>query len=172
MKSYMTAADRQALIDEVATYRRETGMSETAICAAALGDRHYVYRLRIRRGNMGWPNAVKLRAFMAANPKGVNDVVVPTHHATVMAGIARRREETERRDQERARRAALLDQAERAAPVASVLLETPSDLMRMVQRRAPALMGRVIEVARDAGEMPGDLILSMIEQGLEARGAA
>lgn len=56
--------------------------------------------------------------------------------------------------------------------VTAAMIETPRDLSAMIDRRWPELLGRVFVAARAGGETPGDLILSLLDQGLSAREAA
>jgi hypothetical protein len=174
-RKLMTREERRAVLIAVEAYRSKTGVSEKALMRAVGVDADYLSRVRSPGQRLRWGNARKVFAFLEENPKGLPTCRFEPHGARLMAEIEQRREAQRAVEAERAARAAELDRRERsgvAAAVAPVALKEPSDLVRLVQVRYPALMARVIEIARDEGRMPGELILSLIEQGVAARGGA
>jgi hypothetical protein len=56
----------------------------------------------------------------------------------------------------------------RAEQISTMFVETPGDTVALIKRRWPDVWSRVVDAARDVGQAPGAMLVSLIERGLEA----
>ena len=162
---------------EVMNYVGRTGTSwETLAIAAGLGVAT-VRQLNSRSYVMP-ETARRLREVMRAHPGGVERhtacTIAPARPAPapmvpVVDPAAVTRDEVARAVRFVPMRAVdMLTAPSVGEAIASGLVETPSDLIAVVQRRGPAVWAQVVEKARATEMLPGALLLEAIERGLAA----
>lgn len=173
----MSMVNGREMHREVSNYIGRTGTSwETLAIAAGVGTA--TVRQLNTRSYVLPATAARLRAVMKAHPAGVERhtacLIAPSGPVPSPMQPVVDPGEVARLEAVRPVRSVPMSPFEMlSAPtvgeaIASGLVETPADLIAIVQRRWPAVWARVVERARATDILPGALLVEAIERGLEA----
>ena len=173
---FLTDAARAELLGQVVDYCARLDIP-VSVFGRSLRDDALVHKLRSDPARVTVKRADTIRAFMAKHPNGFDREAEREKNLArsqeTQSEIDAMRRAAEARHEARAARAREVDQRERmgARPseqLARVALAEPHDAIALVKRRWPDLLDRLLDEARSAGRMPGELMVDAIEAGLAA----